>query len=895
MQHIMIAPLRLWDSVRAAFSELASRVSNSRSDSSNPHLLSDLAPHPRISRAPPIVHAAPRAAHHRHDPTVLDEALARNASLIVFTRVWGCERLAGGVHWRGAGRGGMLVELKDAEERALDGDGLVVRPRLRVGYAPTKRARLVSRVALCAGSGGSMLAGTPADLYLRVEMTHHKVLVALAADTHVVLCAVFPSYFPPLSSRLDALCLSVLSLTRFFVPSRRPIHSFSILHTFPSSTHFCGHTNTKRGFFPVLFDKLHAEIELPPHLASSEERDAEVGLYTVEVLVSERGAHSLAIASGVLPGGLMPKKARSSPSVSSTTAATPQVARHAVFDACHNFTVSGGTFIVQSSINDPDESDFRRVRWGDLNFLKDVATQNIVEYQDVCHKRTGVVKKRVPQVVGVRKIRHAHIFGSQETVTAVVYEASNFEKHRTHAEWREDFRHSLMVQLLGVTSGPRRNALLYHDGKRDTVPLGPFSLLFYSIAGLIPLDEYRQIYKQSTVMSALLEYEIGRHFFVALDHWDNVTGMWLLGQDSYGFRTQLEIGTMLWIRSSTGQLCIEVNDDKEQDCTMLPLALGTDYISGVHLTSDTNVEEKLFSDMSLDDIHTIFAASGWWDPIEISEPGAILLRSLSWPTASCAHQFNPFSEISLSNSLGLGDVHVSDWEDADSYTQGSSFPNEGLVTLPNGWTRVALVDVPIDEECRLLKHIYLSVEGVREVRTTWLSQANHVLDKSGLDADDCYLLTDLALRFSISSNADEFTLQGTFMADSPSDDVYLFLFPAKADNSNAHLVTHLPPENETYYWSFDPKGVKHLCQDALDKLALPHVDFQAQVYGDRWSQGIYDFIGQCHRAKGFDPTSQDVAVKLGHLLVDVDRLNNLINGDKASRLHLVVERKRKKN
>jgi hypothetical protein len=42
-----------------------------------------------------------------------------------------------------------------------------------------------------------------------------------------------------LSSRLDALCLSVLSLTRFFVPSRRPIHSFSILHTFPSSTHFC--------------------------------------------------------------------------------------------------------------------------------------------------------------------------------------------------------------------------------------------------------------------------------------------------------------------------------------------------------------------------------------------------------------------------------------------------------------------------------------------------------------------------------------------------------------------------------------------------------------------------------------------------------------------------------
>jgi hypothetical protein len=27
------------------------------------------------------------------------------------------------------------------------------------------------------------------------------------------------------------------------------------------------------------------------------------------------------------------------------------------------------------------------------------------------------------------------------------------------------------------------------------------------------------------------------------------------------------------------------------------------------------------------------------------------------------------------------------WEDADSSTQGSSFPNKGPVILPNGWTR----------------------------------------------------------------------------------------------------------------------------------------------------------------------------------------------------------------
>jgi hypothetical protein len=88
--------------------------------------------------------------------------------------------------------------------------------------------------------------------------------------------------------------------------------------------------------------------------------------------------------------------------------------------------------------------------------------------------------------------------------------------------------------------------------------------------------------------------------------------------------------------------------------------------------------------MSLDDIHNIFGTSGWWGMIEISEPGTILLGSFSWPTASCAYLFDPFSEISLLDSLGSPDVRVKSWECSQV---GSSFPNEGLITLPNGWTQ----------------------------------------------------------------------------------------------------------------------------------------------------------------------------------------------------------------
>ncbi|KAJ7279271.1 hypothetical protein C8J57DRAFT_131684 [Mycena rebaudengoi] len=388
------------------------------------------------------------------------------------------------------------------------------------------------------------------------------------------------------------------------------------------------------------------------------------------------------------------------------------------------------------------------------------------------------------------------------------------------------------------------------------------------------------MHQQSRLGSAYVEYEFGRHFWAALCHWNEVTRKWLLVRNSYGFVSRLETGTMLWIRNSTGQLCIEVNDS-EENYAHLPQAHYSGPISPrVHLTSDINLEDKLLSNMSLHDIHSIFCYSAWWDQIEISDPGTILLGSLSWPTASCVHLFNPFSEISLSDSLGLPDVDVRGWEVADSYMQGSSSLHEGLVILPNGWTRVALADLPINEKCRLLKYISLDMETEREVQKSWLSQANNIMDKTGLDADEYYLLMALILQFSISSNADEFTLQGTFMADSPTDEVYLFLFPANVANSRGHLAVHLPLETETYYWSFDPEGTEHLPQDSLDKFALPSVRLRARVAAFHWSQEIYDSIATCHRAKGFDPASQDVAIELGYPLLNVDQLNDLINGGK---------------
>ncbi|XP_034240759.1 NIF3-like protein 1 [Thrips palmi] len=45
----------------------------------------------------------------------------------------------------------------------------------------------VSSIALCAGSGGSVLKGVDADLYLTGEMSHHEVLDAVHKGVHVIL------------------------------------------------------------------------------------------------------------------------------------------------------------------------------------------------------------------------------------------------------------------------------------------------------------------------------------------------------------------------------------------------------------------------------------------------------------------------------------------------------------------------------------------------------------------------------------------------------------------------------------------------------------------------------------------------------------------------------------
>ncbi|KAF8346099.1 NGG1p interacting factor 3 [Amanita rubescens] len=137
------------------------------------------------------------------------------------------------------GAEGRLVELVDPITMEL----LVKRMKahLNIDYiqigAPSENRKwsTVQTVAICAGSGGSMLKGQVADVYLTGEMSHHDVLAAVSEGVHVMIC---------------------------------------------------GHTNTERGYLPILAAKLRSEFD-----QTQGEEDVGLG----DVLVSRMDRHPLKV------------------------------------------------------------------------------------------------------------------------------------------------------------------------------------------------------------------------------------------------------------------------------------------------------------------------------------------------------------------------------------------------------------------------------------------------------------------------------------------------------------------------------------------------------------------------------------------------------------------------
>lgn len=102
----------------------------------------------------------------------------------------------------------------------------------------------IRTISICAGSGGSVLLGTKADVYWTGELAHHEVLASIADGHYVALC---------------------------------------------------GHTNTERGYLPVLGKKLLEELNVESSNLQSSDPDAASLLKSLETYISKEDKHPLRI------------------------------------------------------------------------------------------------------------------------------------------------------------------------------------------------------------------------------------------------------------------------------------------------------------------------------------------------------------------------------------------------------------------------------------------------------------------------------------------------------------------------------------------------------------------------------------------------------------------------
>ncbi|GAA6021507.1 hypothetical protein JCM10207_005784 [Rhodosporidiobolus poonsookiae] len=114
--------------------------------------------------------------------------------------------------------GGRIADLRECGGKALSKDEAVKAVKERLGLKHIQAAfspsgsQTISTVGICAGSGGSVLKGVKADLWLTGELGHHDILAANAAGIHVFCCNHSATERPWLSSLAPRLQASLNEL-----------------------------------------------------------------------------------------------------------------------------------------------------------------------------------------------------------------------------------------------------------------------------------------------------------------------------------------------------------------------------------------------------------------------------------------------------------------------------------------------------------------------------------------------------------------------------------------------------------------------------------------------------------------------------------------------------------
>ncbi|KAJ7853438.1 hypothetical protein B0H13DRAFT_2580529 [Mycena leptocephala] len=453
----------------------------------------------------------------------------------------------------------------------------------------------------------------------------------------------------------------------------------------------------------------------------------------------------------------------------------------ALFPGAHNFTISGGHFT--SNFTQPTPSGFRQIPLGDVDLRN-----------EICLDDSGLVHIR-KKPSSARRMYSAQIDGKASNMTVVLYQGNGAEE-----EWKRDFvqcarlRHPNFVQPYATVASCGLYATIFHD---ELVPFQKY------------MDEPRSML--STVhLYSYFEHESSN----AVDYCSSVFGE--------GMSWEVEEQSLLWIRHSTGHLCIEYSPASTS-------ANGGYLRSSVEKILSASQESAMVASLSLEKYHEIcwiYLKDSWIQtasPVPI-ELGAVVFHPGAKDKVKIAHILDTGFKSGLGRLPGF---------------------------LLDAYAEMTVKVMDNEFNSSVAYHYEQVFELHDKPASNWLAQANHILSLPSLigNCDDHALVIGVRYRLSCPSPS-------TIVPEG-----YLFVYPAELLRTADGTFIH-PPEFSAY-WSLDSVGNDRLPPTKASELGFPAIEWTRGVHYVSWDDRVYAGLSYFHAAKGFNPTSQDVARHMG--------------------------------
>ncbi|KAJ6554201.1 hypothetical protein B0H19DRAFT_143309 [Mycena capillaripes] len=471
-----------------------------------------------------------------------------------------------------------------------------------------------------------------------------------------------------------------------------------------------------------------------------------------------------------------------------------------LFANSHDFVISGGHFNIvhqEPSVH----PKFRVIAAGDL-VLKDVRLEH-----------SSVVSFHQQQGAAVRRMYSAAVYGSPSTMTVAVYDGQNAKESWTEAiSIYSRLRHPNVVQLFGTTSSAEYYTAIFHDDlvsaqkllvERSESPLWTFYFQHFLRDGFRDAAAY--------ISSAL-------------------GGRWVSSEDC-----------TIWIRASTGKICLELTPGHQ---VLFPR---------YSIARRAYQHEEFFDDsvkLGVADMITSTSFLQYYGAFCEDPPTTTLSELPASVSLGSILDFGPSRTGSGTVVASIPAQPAQGWRYKHRYS-----PAEDGEEVDWTWEELSGYSVVDDQwACinskQVVQTYYYNGDLEPKDLHSWLAQANHIFNRSKIS--DNWERFAVVVRITIT-----LTLEGSLAHVPPG---FLFLYcPSPLHSTPAKAWNH----SSVAYWSLDRTGQQRLSLEAAQFLGFPALKAEIGVHVKSWDSTTYLLIREFHEGKGFNAVSEDVARHLG--------------------------------